>query len=317
MINHKNLHFAMSAKFEDFAKLPNAQVFGEDDSNHYIYIDNGCDILGVAHIDSVQKFNGILITDEFIRCNTVDDRIGVYMLLYGLPSIGVSCDILLTDNEESGMSTAQFFETPKQYNWMFQFDRGYDDVVTYQFDDRKMEDELASAGFKVNYGIFSDICYLDHLGCCGFNVGCGMRKYHSKHAYVDIDALLSMTVMFRRFWSINQDCFFEYEPMQEDGDSRGGLWHWDGDDMYLWHGLQVDAKDNPEVEIQCDYCGVLTPIDELKDLYGGDALVCQGCCNHIMNTYIDKETADDGDDDAEDTESYCEPVTIMKLMGSK
>ena len=308
MINREQLGFALSAKFEDFAKLPNATVLGNGEYDRHIYIDNGCDILGVAHMDSVQPFHFYKVGKDYIQCATVDDRIGVYMMLYGLPAIGIKCDVLLTDHEEIGQSTAQFFNSPKDYNWMFQFDRGYDDVVMYQYEDPVLEDELSAAGFLVGDGIFSDISYMDHMGCRGFNMGCGMRKYHNKDAYVHINVLLYQAACFRYFWAANRDRRFEYVPAPRyhvrkskkskvsfDLYERG---YWDSDDMYVWPGgwkstHGPDKEEPNEQYASCDYCGTYNRCDEMKHVYGEQALVCGACFHHIEEMYQD----DDFDDE--------------------
>jgi hypothetical protein len=63
----------------------------------------------------------------------LDDRLGVYTCLI-ICGRGLKFDVLLTEDEEIGQSTASFSETNKDYNWMFQFDRQGVQTVMYQYE---------------------------------------------------------------------------------------------------------------------------------------------------------------------------------------
>ncbi len=53
--------------------------------------------------------------------------------------MGINVDVLLTTGEEMGQSSAAYFDPgEKKYNWMFQFDRGGTDVVTYDYGDKSL-----------------------------------------------------------------------------------------------------------------------------------------------------------------------------------
>lgn len=138
------------------------------------YIDNGGDTLAVVHLDWVMwskpRYNR---KAHRITCPQLDDRLGLWCLLDLLPSLGVKSDILLTDSEEIGRSTARYFDTPKRYNWMYQFDRRGVDTVLYEYDSEENRERLEEHGLACGDGSFSDICMLSHLGCSGWNVGTG------------------------------------------------------------------------------------------------------------------------------------------------
>jgi len=138
---------------------------------------------------------------EVIYSPTLDDRLGVYIILELLPKLGVTCDWLLTNYEESGNSTASQFSAYKQYNWMFSFDRKGYDVVTYQYQDRKLKKLLNKHGFIVASGSYSDISSLEHLGCKGMNFGCGYHEYHSPNAYAVMSQLIYQVTLFVRFYN--------------------------------------------------------------------------------------------------------------------
>ena len=110
-------------------------------ANYYHFKDNGSDILAVAHLDTVagRKARTARIVDTeagpVIHSRALDDRLGAYVILDMLPKLGLTFDWLLTTGEESGMSTAAFFDAPKKYRWIIEFDRGGTDVVMYHYED--------------------------------------------------------------------------------------------------------------------------------------------------------------------------------------
>jgi hypothetical protein len=179
----------------DFAAAFGMEVVPVDQPHHdyYNFRDNGSKVLAVAHLDNV-------VDPELIQCNflntaggpvvyspALDDRLGAYIILDLLPKLGITYDVLLTTGEEWGQSTAAFFEPPKEYDWIIEFDRGGMDVVMYQYDDDETRDLVRDAGARVGEGSFSDIAYLEHLGVKAFNWGVGYQDYHSvrSHAYLD------------------------------------------------------------------------------------------------------------------------------------
>jgi hypothetical protein len=214
------------------------------------------------------------VTNDKIHCATVDDRIGVYMMLYGLPFLGVNCDILLTDYEETGQSTGQWFAPEKDYNWMFQFDRTGADVVCYQYGTDQLTGALSECGFSVGDGLFSDISFMDHMGCCGFNVGCGMYDYHSPKAYVNINELLLQTALFRYFWTFYGDVSFPHDPSLVD-------------DRYMWDWQSWDDEDSFADDLRhelCDYCGAWDYENEMHTYH--DSLLCDGCHDWFVNGLV-------------------------------
>ena len=261
LINRKAIKWCMGASFESLAMVEGAEILSSDPLTRHIHIDRGSNILGVAHIDSVQKYHGTKITRDKIYSSTVDDRIGVYMMLYGLPALGIHCDVLLTDHEEVGGSTAQFYYPERAYKWMFQFDRADADVVCYQYETPKIKGALQECGFKVSDGIFSDISCMEFMGICGFNVGCGMHDYHEKNAYVEINELVYQASLFRYFWTFYGGTRFDWDPTEiEDND-----WFW-MDDM---------PADDDLSHQMCEFCGAWDYMSKLHEL--SDSLLCDGC----------------------------------------
>lgn len=188
---------------------------GPDDFYHFR--DNGSSILAVAHLDTVampdERACHIVDTEAgpVVLSRALDDRLGAYVLLDLLPSLGITHDLLLTVGEESGRSTAEFFVPPKDYNWMIEFDRGGTDVVMYQYDDDDTADLVIEAGARVGDGIFSDICYLEHLGVKGFNWGVGYQDYHGPRSHAFLSDTFDMVARYLRFHASNAGAWLPHE----------------------------------------------------------------------------------------------------------
>ena len=193
----------------------------------YWFKDNNSNVLAVAHTDTVlgyKHFERVQFTDargrreQAVMCTEMDDRLGIYILLDFLPMlIGQNqYDILLTDGEETCKSTAKDFEPPRQYNWMFEPDRGGNDVVMYQYEEPKYKSMLQSAGFRVGIGSYTDIADMSFLGCAGFNFGVGYYQAHTKMCHVLLDDMVDMMVRFAKsWWPVGKDEF-----MKSTGQSR-------------------------------------------------------------------------------------------------
>src|ERR1035437_1746438 len=162
------------AKYADRQDLP-----GKD---RFLYFrDNGSDILAVAHLDYVHHNADCNVMDtsagKLVLSGALDDRLGAYIVCELLPRLGVNVDILLTTDEETCGSTADDFETEKQYNWIIEFDRGGTDVVMYQFETGDYAALVKQSGSYVGNGSYSDIAVLDFLGVAAFNWGVGYQDY--------------------------------------------------------------------------------------------------------------------------------------------
>lgn len=187
------------------------------DEDFWFFKDNQSSVLAVAHLDTVgapdARAAHFVNTEggPVIFSRALDDRLGAYIILDLLPNLGIQYDILLTTGEESGSSTAQFFDAPKQYDWMIEFDRGGTDVVMYQYEDREVKEMVEAAGAEVGDGIFSDICYLDHLDIKGFNWGVGYRDYHGPRAHAYLDDTFDMVAQYVLFNEQNEGTYMPHE----------------------------------------------------------------------------------------------------------
>ncbi len=172
------------------------------------HIDNGGNILAVVHRDFVHWNDKPKIRTNSVRkCPQLDDRLGLYAILNELPKCleamgGIKFDVLITDSEESGESTAQYFserfDVP-DYNWMFQFDRAGADVVLYDYDTPENSDRLRDFGFQIGLGSFTDICSLESLGVAGWNIGTGYHQQHTQNCYADLGQLSRSVDRFSQF----------------------------------------------------------------------------------------------------------------------
>ena len=209
MIDRQKLIQRLTADIDYFRQ------FGDVVETHngpLIYQDNGSKILAVAHLDVVMKQKPKLSKNGGrIYAPQLDDRLGAHILLDVLPEF-IEFDLLLTTNEECGASTAEFFESEREYNWMFEFDRALNDVVTYQYESEDWELALSEFFGFPNYGSYTDICDLDHLGICGVNVGCGYNLQHTTKCYADLSMTEKMIQRFLNFHHVNSEIRFEHSP---------------------------------------------------------------------------------------------------------
>jgi hypothetical protein len=192
----------------------------------YAFKDNGSKILFVAHLDTVSWDGGRacrFVQSEaglVVFSRSLDDRLGAYVGLDLLPKLGIVCDILLTVGEESGQSTAGFFETDKEYNWIIEFDRGGTDVVLYQYEDDDTKTMVRETGATVGDGIFSDISVMEDLGIKAFNWGVGYQDYHSSRSHAFLEDTWEMVSYFMDFHETWHDVRLDHEEARYD--PRGG-----------------------------------------------------------------------------------------------
>lgn len=223
-----------------------------------IYIDRGSPVLGVAHLDTVAKdkltkprwFNG---SDGFPAVNSIalDDRLGAWVLLDLLPSLGLTFDVILCDSEERGRSTASNFQPTRKYNWGFEFDRAGTDTVLYDYEDsEEWWNTLEDSGFLIGSGSFSDISELTSLGCCFANFGVGYHHQHTPNCYADLYDTHYMVGLFVDFFKENADKRFEFEKPVYD---RRHAWYWPLVPTAYKRG-QWTAKNTIEPQ-RCEHCG--------------------------------------------------------------
>jgi hypothetical protein len=200
----KQLELRLTMDISDFKALGDVK---ETADGPVIHIDNGGSVLGVAHLDWVLFRKPSLSKDKHrVYCPQLDDRLGVWVILDLLPALyGIKYDVLLTDSEEVGRSTAKDFTAPpKDYNWIFQFDRRGTDTVLYRYDSPENRKRLEACGLTTGSGTFSDICYLNHLGVSGWNIGTGYHNEHSQTCHAKLQDTRSNAHKFHDFFLAHQ-----------------------------------------------------------------------------------------------------------------
>jgi hypothetical protein len=263
--------------------------------NRYFYLDNGSNVLAVAHLDTALwlneavaiKYNGL----PMVISPQLDDRMGAFILLDALPDLGIRPDILLTVGEERCASTAANFTTKKKYNWGFSFDRRGDDVVYYQYYGESWRSALVAADFKTSTGSYSDIAELDALGCKFVNIGCGYYNEHTQFCYADLNKTCEQIAKFKQFYETFKDMRFPHTRSVTNykGYYNGG---W-GNDYYSknnsWYRNSDSFKPQGKitrVEQRCSNCKRLLFESEEAD----------GICGICLNAEGNIRDAEEGGD---------------------
>jgi hypothetical protein len=226
-LNIKGLEFDLAAlkdihkrRISSFGLMPGVQRIVTEDYRWLFYKDNGADLLAVAHLDGTMDANDPVVINHneygpVLLSTMVDDRLGAFTLLNLIEQLGIKADLLFTEGEEEGRSTAAFFDPlEKQYNWMFQFDRGGTDNVIYQYQDHNWIRALVDTfGAEIiDTGMMSDIGFLEHLGCQGVNLGTGYYNYTTPQAFALLNDLADNLHKFKTFYEINKNRQFYHNP---------------------------------------------------------------------------------------------------------
>ena len=235
-----------------------------------MFQDNNADILAVAHLDTVMHNPKYKVHKsdpaniQIANCPQLDDRLGAWVLLHLIPHMfpTLRYDILLTDSEEIGESTAQYFKTNKQYNWMFEFDRNGVDCVTYNYNSRDWQTQMSTIA-PVGRGSFSDISYLEHLGCCGVNLGVGYYGQHSNECFANLAETVFMALSFGDWALDNQHVQYDHIAQPKSRYS-GELFGEPAHKHYL-----------PTLSQVCQICSADTDQD----------MICYGCQQNAIDSY--------------------------------
>lgn len=214
------LKYFCDANYGQIAEMFNSTI----DSKGNIFVDNDSNILAIAHMDVTgaalanikhkrpQRFE-LMQDKNTLYSPCLDDRLGIYAIYLLWKKYNLKFDILLTIDEEKCNSTAQFFKTNKQYNWMFQFDRaGNNHVVMYNYENENSKALLKTVGLKLNVGSYSDICELEHLKCIGFNFAIGYYNQHTYNCYMKINEYKNQVIKFKKFYELYKNVPMVYEP---------------------------------------------------------------------------------------------------------
>ena len=161
------------------------------DGRQYWHVTRpGSKILLVAHIDTVLPPTTPVFNQGRILAQGLDDRLGVY-LAFALFGQRNDVDVLITDEEEKGSSTAELVPSfaTQQYNMIVGLDRKDLDFVDYGRADDALID-AASEFREWGWGSFSDIDFFKAYHCGCINWGIGYHDAHGKGSYVKVDDLV-------------------------------------------------------------------------------------------------------------------------------
>lgn len=194
--------------------------FNSEIGGYLGWINRGARILAVAHIDHLGS--GIVHTanERVVVSSALDDRLGVYAAIEALPAMGVECDVLLCDDEESANSTMQSIGMRflQRYNWIVELDCAGVQAITYDY--RSMKGVLGTVWPNVNRGAFSDITSVETVSPVGaFNAGVGYHMQHTENCYVKLTEFITAMCKVKKFYDMFKDIkFIESDNMQPSGE---------------------------------------------------------------------------------------------------
>lgn len=151
-----------------------------------------------------------------------DDRCGVYMILKVIEKY--HCDVVFLEDEEIGCIGADKFAISEYVGeldndkFIVEFDRrNADDAVYYDLDNVEFEEFVEKAGFKVNYGSFSDICIIaPEVGIAAVNLSCGYYDEHKIQHYVVYEEMLVNIKRAMKLMSAADECEqFKYVEIEK------------------------------------------------------------------------------------------------------
>lgn len=201
-----------SSKILEYCLMTEQDLIGD---NLYRHINRGAKVCGIAHVDTVGRYDSPYYTGIHEGSNSVisihlDDRLGVYTLLDVLSNL-IEIDIILTTNEEQMASTLVNFlyENPKvNYNWVFSFDRQGEHAVFYDHDNQAWRDKV-SEFFYPDTGSYSDIKHWTRSSAV--NLGVGYYNPHRDFCYALEAVWRDQVIKFLKFYAKNKDRKFAYK----------------------------------------------------------------------------------------------------------
>jgi hypothetical protein len=174
------------------------------------FLVNKPKILFIAHRDTVRKPAGMVIFNNYIISPVIDNRLGMNLGV-NLAKTFNFIDILITDGEEMGMSTARFIpkKVVEKYNWIFSIDRMGKYPVTYHHYNSQAYKSLIRIFGSIAYGTFSDISEIDEVFCINFPAG--HQSDHQELNYGRLDDIEDCFNKIVEFILENQDIKYRDE----------------------------------------------------------------------------------------------------------
>jgi len=174
------------------------------------FLVNKPKLLFIAHRDTVRKPTGVITFNNYLISAVIDNRLGMNL------GINISkqfnfIDILITDGEEMGMSSARFIpkKVLEKYNWCFSIDRMGKYPVTYQHNNKQAFESLINIFGSIAQGTFSDISEIKDIFCVNFPAG--HKSDHQELNYAKMDDIEECFEKIVRFIIENQDIKYRNE----------------------------------------------------------------------------------------------------------
>ena len=303
--NRKELSYYFKKTNRMFNTYPDSYILDRTvKGKRRVFVDNQAPVLFVAHLDTVcrPKFNGLGKDDKnLIYAAGLDDRLGAYAIDLLVYEFGLNADILLTDLEETGQTTAEHHHC-KDYNWIAEFDRRGADVVTYGLSNADFDTAL-QAHFEIGFGSFSDISSLKS-DACAVNVGIGYYDAHSPASYFKISEFASQLTKFKAFYNEHVNTKFKRETIRHYHKSRcagfgddynygygyRNKWsrpntpvlpvHDEYDDFYnpRFDRYEIETEKKPKaLKNACCYCGATEDVEHCHSLD-----ICENCFVYML-----------------------------------
>jgi hypothetical protein len=241
------------------------------DEQRRLFVDRNSKILFVAHLDTVKLPRIDTVFAHRVSGAGFDDRLGCKIAWELGKELG--CDVLLTDYEEDGCSSAQYHEL-KDYNWICEFDRAGNDVVTYGMENDAWINVL-DKHWIIGNGCFSDLSFMD-TKCCAMNLGISYELAHCDNSYYNPQMLSSQLKKFRKFFK--KQCQNKY--VMDEGRREyvlGGGCGFGSTHNHNDHYYQKWMRDDYGV---CNICGNWAD----EDIY--DMFLCEDCVDRMVNAEI-------------------------------
>jgi hypothetical protein len=309
--------------FKSLEPLGYQTFYSQEKDHYYCYKNAGHKVLAVAHADSVQQVRFFNRKGNVIFSPSLDDRLGVAVAVDILPMLGIECDVLITDEEESANSSGSSFaldHLKHGYNWIVEFDRAGEDCVTYDYSSEEWSNAISLAGFRHGYGSYSDICEMEEMGVCAMNVGIGYEHYHSLSAYANMIALDRNLQKFVKFYREFGDTRFQH-VMREYKIGGTDLWppckHAYDEITGGWYATSKKVHIENR-RMMCEVCGEVFWEDETIEYAG--YVYCPECgnqyeadfaaevyedfCDKFFEEQFEKKYLDTVDSDKDQVEDY-------------
>ncbi|MEI6296186.1 MAG: hypothetical protein WCO84_00890 [bacterium] len=192
----------------------------------FLYAKGNIPILLVAHLDTVhiQQVKEVFKSKNGNLWSALegiggDDRAGIYIILRLLEKF--NCHVLFCEDEEIGCVGADKFVKSgikPNVKYIVEYDRkGNNDAVFYECYDKTFIKFITDAGFKQNFGSYSDISSIaPYLQVSSVNLSAGYYNPHTKQEYINIQDINNIVEKSKKFLSKKVDKFkYEYKEKEE------------------------------------------------------------------------------------------------------